>query len=72
MFFTIEVHWSPLESIGVHWSPLKLKIIDEGKNKLDNEMELEIADDDDNKLIKVLLTIEVHWSCRLNMRIIII
>ena len=38
-------------TIGAHWSPL----------------ELEIVDDDDNNLIKVLLTIGGHWSCRLKM-----
>ena len=43
-------------TIGAHWSPL----------------ELEIVDDDKNNLIKVLLTIGVHWSWRLKMRMIII
>ena len=35
-------------------------------------LELEIVDDDENNLIKVLLTIGAHWSGRLKMRMIII
>ena len=60
---------------------MELKIIDEDKNNLDNEMltidahwsplELEIVDDDDNNPIKVLLTIRAHLSpLELYMRII--
>ena len=42
--------------IGAHWSPL----------------ELEIVNDEDNNLFKLLVTIGAHWGCRLKMKMIMI